>query len=680
MGIIITLIDNAGVIQSHEQVTYIPIHDCNTKFNIYLLYRDRPKDTTKNYTIRIDAYDKINLLYLASWTLPVKFIFMPVNRVSAELVIPARYHCHRVCNLQHREQQKLVNTEFCRCESKNPQTTFLDREKCNCSSDSLCVGIVHNRSICLCPLTKMSPRCFIKSICQKNICMNGGLCVPHNDRISLTNFTCACQDGFSGKRCEYEDVKIDISFYDVSIPQSLLVHFITVGEHDLESKFYLTVLQHIYTPSVTIQTKIARSQYCPHIRELFNQTLIAYPIIRRIKYYHLACMKDSNLVCFHDNELFICLCTEEKHANCFHFDFNMTYDCMGSNNCQNGAQCFYGTQCQFSTQQFGLSLDAILGYQIRSNLSISRQSIYVKISIIVASIMLLFGLISGILSILTFQSKPCLKVGCGIYLLASSITSILTIICLNFKLWFLILSQMSILTSRSFLVFSCISLDFILRFLLAVTDWFHACVAVERLVTVIVDVKFNLAKSKTMAKLLIIVISLCTCVTFLHDPIHRYLIDDDEEQRTWCMVHFTPSIEIFNSFINIFHFIVPFGLKLISAMSIIGSIAKRRASVKKQNSYMEHIKKQFRKHKHLIISSSCLVILAMPRLVISFASGCMKSAREPLIFLIGYFVSFMPSLLTFFIFVSTSKTYEREFKTVIRQKWNAIRRRFTHYY
>ncbi|CAF5064580.1 unnamed protein product, partial [Rotaria magnacalcarata] len=124
------------------------------------------------------------------------------------------------------------------------------------------------------------------------------LCVPHNDRISLTNFTCACQDGFSGKRCEYEDVKIDISFYDVSIPQSLLFHCITVREHDLESlnpipnratmfkkirfdqdtitfffmslpfhlifvqledKFYLTVLQHIYTPSVTIQTKIARS-------------------------------------------------------------------------------------------------------------------------------------------------------------------------------------------------------------------------------------------------------------------------------------------------------------------------------------------------------------------------------------------------------------------------------------
>ncbi|CAF4313046.1 unnamed protein product [Rotaria magnacalcarata] len=73
---------------------------------------------------------------------------------------------------------------------------------------------------------------------------------------------------------------------------SLPFHLIFV---QFEDKVYLTVPQHIYTPSVTIQTKIARSQYCPHIRELFNQTLIAYSILRRIKYYHLTCMKDSNL-------------------------------------------------------------------------------------------------------------------------------------------------------------------------------------------------------------------------------------------------------------------------------------------------------------------------------------------------------------------------------------------------
>ncbi|CAF3716878.1 unnamed protein product [Rotaria sp. Silwood1] len=86
IGVIVGLVDNTGLIHSHEQFTYIPGPDCNTKFDIYLLYRDRPKDMTKNYTIHIEAYDKINLRFLTTWKLPVKFNFMPVNRESALLL------------------------------------------------------------------------------------------------------------------------------------------------------------------------------------------------------------------------------------------------------------------------------------------------------------------------------------------------------------------------------------------------------------------------------------------------------------------------------------------------------------------------------------------------------------------------------------------------------------------
>jgi hypothetical protein len=52
--------------------------------------------------------------------------------------------------------------------------------------------------------------------------------VPGYERGSFTSFVCICPEGFSGETCENKDVKIDISFPDVSIPQSLLVHFITV--------------------------------------------------------------------------------------------------------------------------------------------------------------------------------------------------------------------------------------------------------------------------------------------------------------------------------------------------------------------------------------------------------------------------------------------------------------------
>ncbi|CAF3803579.1 unnamed protein product [Rotaria sp. Silwood1] len=195
----------------------------------------------------------------------------------------------------------------------------------------------------------------------------------------------------------------------------------------IETKFYLIVLQHEHTPSINISTEVTRSRHCPHIRELFNQQIIDYQILHRVKFYHLPCKKDPNLICFHDNEIFMCLCTKEKNANCFHFDFNMTYNCMGWNDCQNEGkcfqdnptcptktmcvcqECFYGIKCQFSKKQFGLSLDVILGYKILPHIGITEQSIYVIISIVLATVMLIGGLISGILCIWTFQSKSCLK-------------------------------------------------------------------------------------------------------------------------------------------------------------------------------------------------------------------------------------------------------------------------------
>jgi hypothetical protein len=51
-----------------------------------------------------------------------------------------------------------------------------------------------------------------------------------------------------------------------------------------------------------------------------------------------------------------------------------------------------------------------------------------------------------------------------------------------------------------------------------------------------------------------------------------------------------------------------------------------------------------------------LILLTLHRLIISFASGCMRSAREPWLYLIGYFLSFIPSMLTFIVFMYHRKT------------------------
>ncbi|UJR17392.1 hypothetical protein I4U23_004287 [Adineta vaga] len=459
IGIVIRLVDHTGFVNFYEQITYIPVIDCNTKYNIHLLYQNRPKDMTKNYTIYIDVYDKVNLLYLTSWIYPVKLLFMPVNRMSVQLIIPTKQDCRLLCSEKYLEP--LVNSHMQSCRCSNRANSILTIEhKCNCSPRSICVGLKENRSICLCSLNDTGPRCYLKSICQmNNTCMNQGICIPYDSRHSSTKFTCVCPDGFFGEYCEKTDVRIDISFSDVEIPQSVLVYFINVVEHhsfsleteptqvtmfkkiplkqktitlymslsfhlvfvQIDHMYYLVVLQHNYTSSIIISTQITQSQRCPHIRELLDKVMIDKPLLYVVKYYHTICQKHSDLLCFHDSYTFMCLCTEDRQANCFHFNYNTTYNCSGYNNCQNDARCFqdhphcstrimcvcqgcfYGDKCQLTTQHFGLSLDSILGYHVYPHFTFTQQSLPVKISISLATLLVIIGLVSGILSNLTFQ-------------------------------------------------------------------------------------------------------------------------------------------------------------------------------------------------------------------------------------------------------------------------------------
>ncbi|CAF3437132.1 unnamed protein product, partial [Rotaria sp. Silwood2] len=222
---------------------------------------------------------------------------MPDNRIAFQLTIPARHRCRTLCNSP---QQRHIDIGSSKCKSKQPEMISIHQDKCDCSPDSVCIGIVNNRSICLCPLTKTSPQCLLNSICQMKPCINGSICVPYSERFSFINFTCVCQEGFYGKVCEHKDVQIDILFSNVPIPQVLLVHFITVRKFQLnnvdpvpiratmfkkigfdqntvtffmslpfhlvfsqiENQFYLTVLQHNFTSSEVIPTQIVSSEYC----------------------------------------------------------------------------------------------------------------------------------------------------------------------------------------------------------------------------------------------------------------------------------------------------------------------------------------------------------------------------------------------------------------------------------
>ncbi|CAF3857072.1 unnamed protein product, partial [Rotaria sordida] len=429
--IIILLIDEQRQISSYyEQITYVPKRDCDTKFNLYILYPDRPKNFSTNYSIHIDIFDKILLTYVASWYLSIPFQFLPVNRIATQLFIPSISLITKSCSLycgKHGRCVQYINKNssyFCQCNQGYSGLQCNIKYNCSCSSDSFCL----TSSICICPLNKFGSKCYLKhSICKKsnNPCQNNGLCIPIDDRKGLNQFTCLCNEHFYGTRCENMKNRIDIEFDDnkISMMSFVFIHFITAIENDnhqhttilkkiifdqniitvfithsfhvvfielTNQTYYLGVLREKFIESEHIQTRILSNYQCLSINELMNNTFLNYSFIHRVKYYPYLCQQQKQLKCFYDNR-YMCICDINHFSNCFTFNHTLSYDCHGENICENGGlcfqdnikcpilsicaclECYYGTKCQFSTRGFVLSLDYILGYHIKPNVLFHRQ-------------------------------------------------------------------------------------------------------------------------------------------------------------------------------------------------------------------------------------------------------------------------------------------------------------------
>ncbi|CAF2139479.1 unnamed protein product [Rotaria magnacalcarata] len=721
--VVIMLVDDSYQIHSYDHIVYVPTRDCNIKHNVYLLYQTRPKDTLRNYTIRIDVFNKSDLSYYTSWQLAIPFIFLPINRLSARVTIPAQHpqmrtNCPLVCN--HGQCMTFGNTKniFCRCDAGWSGDRCSIFHECDCGSDSLCVGSRRNRSICVCQTGKLGSRCLLQStVCQlKDVCKHGGQCIPMDERISEHRFTCLCMKGFSGPTCEIINTQIVVSFKDVNIPQFILAHFIEIftDAHPVRISFfskvpfdsdratlfiakpyhmifvefakdyYLAYVQETYIPSTTIKTNIIPAHRCASVDKIFNSTIVQWHSLRRIKLYHMPCQLRPELACFYD-EKFICLCNLDRHANCFEFDHNMHYNCLGRNHCENGgqcfqddphcpttsmcvcAECFYGARCQLSTQSFDLSLDAIIGYSIYPNVAFSHQPAVIKVTTALTMIMSTIGVINGILSAITFRVKIHRGVGCDIYLLTASIVSIFSMIGFTYKFFFLLSTQMAQITGLFFLRINCILIDFSLKILVNIGSWLNACVSVERAYTIWMGTHFDCRTSKRIAKWIILFSSMLVILTGIHEPIYRNLIYDDEEQRTWCIAIYPERLQVYISAMNTFHVLAPFILNFMSALVIIILSARKRSTVQKNRTYKQHLNNQLQQHKYLLISPCILVLLVLPRLIISYLIGCMKSTRDPWSFLFGYLVSFLPQILTFALFVAPSNMYKNELRAEFKR-------------
>ncbi|CAF0987415.1 unnamed protein product [Adineta steineri] len=350
------------------------------------------------------------------------------------------------------------------------------------------------------------------------------------------------------------------------------------------------------------------------------------------------------------------------------------------------SSCVIGDRCNFYIKGIGLTLDDILRDKLQSNTVLNNQSFSIKLSAGLTIIMFVAGLINSILSFITFQHKDSQQVGCGMYLLASSITSLLAISMFIIKFWFVVLTHINVSTSLSVLRGGCASIEPILKLFLYLDGWLNACVAVERALLIFKGVKFDKKKSRSIARRTILILPFCIFGTLIHELAFRRLfvyetapdttntnktIEDTNNRYVSCITHYSPSIQDYNTAVLFFHLVGPFIVNLCSALFIIFGGARQRSMARTNKSLKEHIQEQFSEHKQLIISPILLLILSIPRLIISLLPGCAKTSKNLWLYLGAYFISFTPSMLIFLIFVFPSKLYMKTFK----QSLIRIRRR-----
>lgn len=561
-AIAITLIDSEFTVHSFEQLNYLPIRDCGAKFTLYLLYKSRPKNQSNQYFVRIDAFVANTSEYRASWLYPIQFSFLPVHRISMQITIPyiqLKNSDSTTCS-SHGISMRYVNNEqpFCHCKSGWRGSRCDIKYECYCSSDSFCMG---SSTSCLCPLYKFGSQCYLQHVvCRQNssdiskTCLNDGLCVPIDIRFINfpRKFTCVCPEDHSGDLCQHNSSRIAITFGKEfnRLSTSILIHFITADGNkahkqitqfskinfdqtvvifhtsiafhiifaEVNRNYYLIYLQPHYQPSRIIKTEIVSTHQCLHINDLFDSIIINYHPLRRAKFYHKPCREHLNLQCFYDSDTFMCLCDSERKANCFNFDYKISHNCYGNNYCMNDGECFtdsaecptanmcickncfYGSRCQFSTRGFNPSLDVILGYHIRPHAGLSRQTTVVKTSFGLMILLFIVGLISVVFSIITFQAKNSKEIGCGIYLLATSITSLLVTFAFALKFLLLFFIQYGLIVKPWIVMSNCVSMEFLLRILLNIGDWLNASVGMERIFIATMGIKFNKDKSRRVCK------------------------------------------------------------------------------------------------------------------------------------------------------------------------------------
>ena len=217
-----------------------------------------------------------------------------------------------------------------------------------------------------------------------------------------------------------------------------------------------------------------------------------------------------------------------------------------------------------------------------------------------------------------------------------------------------------------------------------ITYWLTSLITIERLCLVLFPTS-SLLKNQHRVIVQIIFVILCLFTMHIHELIFYIIIVDYSDLSrnvTLCVTNYTQSSILTYNRINVFiHYFIPFLIQIISITILFIQIACNRARIS-GSTFWNILIRQIRTQKEQYITPIIIILSSLPQTILSFSYTCteLKQSWQRYTLLTTYFLSYLPQLLGFILYVLPSTTYLEEFrqtpigKRIVRQSQAALTR------
>jgi hypothetical protein len=202
-----------------------------------------------------------------------------------------------------------------------------------------------------------------------------------------------------------------------------------------------------------------------------------------------------------------------------------------------------------------------------------------------------------------------------------------------------------------------------------ITYWLTSLVTIERLGMVLFPTSITLKKPKLAFGLSIFTI-LTVGGMHVHEILYYTTIVDPSYTLvnvTICVTNYNQTLIFTYNRVNVLvHYFAPFLIQVISITVLLVQTARSRArtSGSKQQTFVHLFKNQLKTQKELYIIPMIIVLSSLPQIILSFSYACseLKQSWQRYTLLTAYFLSYLPQILGFLLYILPSTIFKEEFQ------------------